>query len=286
MVDGAIDEYCLMEPPLEETPPINFNTSKALRIAVVGDIDSNSGLTTQLGLANNYNVQVLIIAGDFEYSSGDSVLSTLESYGFTKDNADIVVGNHDSGQDVKDWLNNNRTFGQVDFTFSGNRLALFNINANIKFDCSSPQFKILKSQIESSNAWYKLAIVHQPFVTVESTHPPNGEFECYDPMFRAGGIDGVLQAHNHNYQRFDIDGLLYGVFGTGTRDTGSDMYPIQSDNWDGNKCLKCVTGENGITIMDMGIENQNSREYRGWFVNMENHVLDRFESSVDSRLTH
>jgi len=99
-------------------------------------------------------------------------------------------------------------------------------------------------------------------------------------------IDGVLQAHNHNYQRFDIDGLLYGVFGTGTRDTGSDMYPIQSDNWDGNKCLKCVTGENGITIMDMGIENQNSREYRGWFVNMENHVLDRFESSVDSRLTH
>ena len=161
--------------------------------------------------------------------------------------------------------------------FSGNRFALFNIDANIKFDCSSPQFAILKSQIESSNAWYKFAVVHQPLVTVKSDHPPNGQFDCYDPVLRAGGIEGVLQAHNHNYQRFEIDGLLYGVFGTGTHDTGSGMNPIESDNWNRNKCIKCITGENRITIIDLEIDDHNLKRSQGWFINMRNEVLDRFQ---------
>ena len=136
----------------------------------------------------------------------------------------------------------------------------------------------MKSQIKLTNAWYKFAIVHQPFVTVKSVHPPNGQFDCYDPLFRAGGIDGVLQAHNHNYQRFNILGLMYGVFGTGTHNTGSSMYPLESDNWEGNNCLKCITGENGITIIDLHFNNKNSKEFVGWFIDMHDQVLDSFDS--------
>jgi len=247
-------------------PAVDFNKSKTLRIAVVGDIDSNQGLTTQLEIANSYNVQALIIPGDFEYSNGNEVLSNLQSHGFTKENTDIVVGNHDSGKEVQLWLGNNRTFGLLQFGFSGDKLALFNIDANIKFDCSSPQFEILKSQIESSKAWYKFAVVHQP----------NSQFDCYDPVFRASGIDGVLQAHNHNYQRFNINGLMYGVFGTGTHDIGSSMYPLESDGWEGNKCLKCITGENGITIIDLQVNDKNSKHFVGWFIGMGNEILDKF----------
>jgi hypothetical protein len=266
------------DPPIDNGPLINFDPSRTLRLAIVGDIDSNSGLTDEMKIANKYNVQALIIPGDYDYEyNGTKVLSNLQSHGFTKDNTDITVGNHDSEQDVEEWLNDKSTFGEVDFAFSTNKLALFNIDANVKFDCSSPQFASLKSQIESSNAWYKFAVVHQPFVTVKSDHPPNGEFNCYDPMFRKGGIDGVFQAHNHNYQRFDINGLLYGVFGTGTHSTGSSMYPINSDNWNGNTCLKCVTGKNGITIVDLQIDDQNSKGYEGWFISIDNTILDHFE---------
>jgi predicted phosphodiesterase len=259
-------------------PAATFNKLKTLRIGVVGDIDSNEGFTTQLEIANHYNVQVLIIPGDFEYTNGQKVLSDLQSHGFTKENTDIVVGNHDSGKDVKMWLNNNRTFGQVKFDFSGNKLALFNIDANTKFDCSSPQFEILKSQIELSKAWYKFAVVHQPFVTVKSVHPPNGGFDCYDPLFRTGGIDGVLQAHNHNYQRFNVHGMMYGVFGTGTHDTGSGMYPLNSDTWQGNNCLKCITGKNGITIIDLHFNENTPKHFVGWLLGMRNEVLDGFDS--------
>lgn len=279
-LNGLVDESCSVESSSVGIPAANFNKSKTLRIGIVGDIDSNQGLTTQLEIANHYNVQALIIPGDFEYSNGKEVLSNFQSHGFTKANTDIVVGNHDSGSAVMTWLDNDRTFGQVMFDFSGNKLALFNMDANIKFDCTSPQFETLKSEIESSKAWFKFAVVHQPFVTVKSEHPPNGEFDCYNPLFRAGGIDGVLQAHNHNYQRFNIHGLMYGVFGTGTHDTGSNMYPLESDTWQGNDCLKCITGENGITIIDLNLNNINSKHFVGWFINMENQVLDRFDSSV------
>jgi predicted phosphodiesterase len=260
-------------------PATNFNMSKTIRIAVVGDVDSNQGLTTELEIANHYNVQALILAGDFEYSNGNKVLSDLQSHGFTKANTDIVVGNHDSEQDVEAWLNEKVTFGQVNFAFAADRLALFNIDANSRFDCSSPQFEDLKSQIESSKALYKFVVIHQPFVTVKSEHPDNGQFSCYDPVFRAGGIDGVLQAHNHNYQRFNINGLMYGVFGTGTHDTGSSMYPLDSNTWEGNNCLKCITGKNGITIIDLHFDNKNPKHFVGWFIDMNREVLDAFESS-------
>jgi predicted phosphodiesterase len=259
-------------------PATNFNISKTIRIAVVGDVDSNQGLTTELEIANHYNVQALILAGDFEYSNGNKVLSDLQSHGFTKANTDIVVGNHDSEQDVEAWLNEKVTFGQVNFAFAADRLALFNIDANSRFDCSSPQFEDLKSQIESSKALYKFVVIHQPFVTVKSEHPDNGQFSCYDPVFRAGGIDGVLQAHNHNYQRFNINGLMYGVFGTGTHDTGSRMYPLDSNTWEGNNCLKCITGKNGITIIDLHFDNKNPKHFVGWFIDMNREVLDAFES--------
>jgi len=122
-------------------------------------------------------------------------------------------------------------------------------------------------------------VVHQPFVTVKSDHPPNGEFDCYDPLFRTGKIDGVLQAHNHNYQRFNIHGLLYGVYGTGTHDIGSSMYPLKSNNWEGNGCLQCITGKNGITIMDLQL-NDNSKHFVGWFLGMNREVLDDFQKNI------
>jgi len=259
-------------------PATDFNKSKTLRIAVVGDVDSNQGLTKQLELANQFNVQVLVIPGDFEYTNGKDVLSSLQSHGFSKENTDIVVGNHDSGGDVQSWLGSKKTFGEVTFGFSGDKLALFNIDANINFDCSSPQFEILKSQIESSKALYKFAVVHEPFVTVKSHHPDNGQFDCYDPVFRAGGVDEVLQAHNHNYQRFNINGLMYGVFGTGTHDTGSSMYPLSSNDWNENNCLKCITGKNGITILDLHFNDKNPKHFVGWFIGMNREILDSFES--------
>ena len=214
-VAGNIDNNHLSDSSSVGIPATDFNKSKTLRIAVVGDVDSNQGLTKQLELANQYNVQVFVIPGDFEYTNGKDVLSSLQSHGFSKENTDIVVGNHDSGGDVQSWLASKKTFGEITFGISGDKLALFNIDANINFDCSSPEFEILKSQIQSSKALYKFAVVHEnksinwiivytfrSFYSSNTTHPGQEELrDAYHPLFDKYGVDVVLQAHNHNYQR-------------------------------------------------------------------------------------
>ena len=63
--NALVDENCNVglpsAPPQDDgqmnvpdNPSANLNTSKTLRLAVVGDIDSNSGLTAQLNLAKKY----------------------------------------------------------------------------------------------------------------------------------------------------------------------------------------------------------------------------------------
>ncbi len=70
------------------------------------------------------------------------------------------------------------------------------------------------------------------------------------------------------------DGFTKGS--TGTHDTGSSMYPLKSDHWNGNTCIKCIRGENGNTIIDLQIDDKYSKHLDGWFINMDNKVLDHF----------
>jgi hypothetical protein len=266
--------YAGPAPGQNASPPLTVNASNTFRIAVIGDVDSNPGLTEQLDLMNKYHVQTLLLAGDFEYTDGKAVLDDLTKHGFSKNNSDIVVGNHDFAKDVNSWLGTNTTFGK--HVFAQGKLAVFNIDANIQFDCSSPQFLTVKSIIEQSQSQYKIALVHQPFVTVKSKHPDNGQFDCYNPMFKANNIIAVLQAHNHNYQKEIVSDILYGIFGTGTHDVGSKMYPCDSKTDQNGESALCITGENGITILDLQIDNASSKHIDGWFVNSAEKVIDRF----------
>ena len=256
------------------SPPLTVNASNIFRISVIGDVDSNPGLTEQLDLMNKFNVQTLLLAGDFEYTNGKAVLDDLTKHGFSKNNSDIVVGNHDSAKDVNSWLGTNTTFGK--HVFAQGKVAVFNIDANIQFDCSSPQFLTVKSNIEQSQAQFKIALVHQPFVTVKSEHPDNGQFDCYNPMFKANNVTAILQAHNHNYQKEIVSDIFYGVFGTGTHDVGSKMYPCDSKTDQNGVPALCITGENGITILDLQIDNASSKHIDGWFVNSAEKVIDWF----------
>lgn len=54
--------------PFASKPSVDFNSSKTLRMAVFGDIDYNPGLTAQLDIAKEYNVQALIIPGDYAFN--------------------------------------------------------------------------------------------------------------------------------------------------------------------------------------------------------------------------
>ena len=246
--NGLVDEGCPITPPpgpgeIPNAPGKDVNTTAILRVCSVGDIDNNNGLVTQLSLMNDYNCQIPIIPGDYAYNSASGVFTKLDNAGYTKGDTAIALGNHDNEGTTKGWTGMSNAYGTVVFddakTIEGinSYLAVFLIDGNDDFDCSSTQFNFMKDQIQGDEAWYKFAVVHQPFVTEKgsSAHGPNGQFACWDPLFRGNGVDAVLQAHNHNYQRFDINGLEYFVTGTGTHDTGSSMYGV-----DGNGLMALI----------------------------------------------
>lgn len=273
---GRCEDDVIIPPPPPSTgkPNPNVNTSTTFRTVSIGDIDNNAGLVTQLNLAKKYHAQALFIIGDYGYSSCQGVVDKLTAAGFSKTNSRIIEGNHDCAAVTKAFNGDSSLYSSSNF--ASGKISLFSLDGNTALDCSSAQFVAMKPKIQSSDAWYNIAAIHQPFVTVKSTHGANGQFACWDPLFRANGVNLVLEAHNHNYQRFDVNGLLYAVVGTGTHDTGSSMYPISSNSWNGFSCIKCITGTNGITIMDFQIDNPHIKNVKGWFLSNSETVKDSF----------
>lgn len=267
-------------PPLPtDKPSLSVNISKTLRVATVGDIDNNPGLTTQLNLAAKYHAQVLVVVGDYGYKSCPQVIDKIHAAGFDKNNAVIVQGNHDCSDDTREfngWGDKSPLYGNTNFPDVNGKLSVFAIDGNQAFSCSSTQFKEMKQKIESSDAWYNIPAIHQPFVTAKTDHGPNGQFSCWDPVFRNNGIDLVLQAHNHNYQRIAVNGIDYLTVGTGTHDGPSSMYPIESNNWNGFDCQKCIDDVNGITLLDFQIDDPHVRNMQGWFISNSDTVKDKF----------
>ena len=84
-----------------------------------------------------------------------------------------------------------------------------------------------------------------------------------NPNIKANNIIAVVQAHNHNYQKEIVSDILSGVFGTGTHDVGSKYSCDSKTDQNGVPAL-CITGENGITILDLQINNTSSKHIDGW----------------------
>ena len=277
--DGLVDEGCPILPPtVPDKPTVDINQSKIVRACAVGDVDNNNGLVTQVNLAKKYNCEVFVLPGDFAYSSASGVKTKLADGGFTKDNTVLANGNHDSCSFVTSFTGMANCYGL--FNLSNSRVNSFvsfiTIDANSAFGCTSSQFNTVKSKMESSDAWYNVVVVHQPFVTAPSKHGVNGQFDCYNPLFKANGVKLVMQAHNHNYQRFNINGMIYGTYGTGTHDTGSSMYSFSGNAWKNFDCLKCITKINGITVFDFKIDDPAKRNINAWFLDNSGNVQDKF----------
>jgi hypothetical protein len=99
-------------------------------------------------------------------------------------------------------------------------------------------------------------------------------FSCFDPVFQNYGVDLVAQAHNHNYQIGKIGSVFYGVFGTGTHDTGSSMYSCGSTTFN-SVPIKCITGTNGVGIIDF---SKNSDSIKGYFASNADKLVDSWNN--------
>lgn len=253
----------------------SLNKTTTFRIGAVGDVDCNSLQTKEFHQFKKFKAQHVVIPGDYDYVNGNCVLKKLATDGYTPNNTELAVGNHDNCKDVMKFTKEKKCWYHTKAKAANGRVEFFVMDTEHPYSRGSVQYNDTKKWIEHSKAQYKIVVIHEPFITAKSDHGKNGKFGSYHRIFKANNVTLVLQAHNHNYQRFNIDNVNYYVVGTGTHDTSSQLYDINSkDDGLGHKLLKGYEDKNGVAVIDLNIAN-STKIVRSWFVDVKNdRVLD------------
>lgn len=85
---------------------------------------------------------------------------------------------------------------------------------------NSSQYSFIKNALENSDAKLKIIISHAPFISekcIDCHSPLGGVFSLYHELFKNNDVKLVLSGHNHNYQRFNNEGITYIINGLGGR---------------------------------------------------------------------
>jgi hypothetical protein len=133
---------------------------------------------------------------DFEYRGGASVVSKLKMPGL--------------------WYQ--KSLGDADlFVLDANRVA------------DPAQTRWLADHLRDSDARWQIAVFHHAAYSC-SEHGSTPEIvESWVPLFENGGVDLVLNGHDHNYQRFEAEGSpTYVVTGGG----GASLYDLEDCDFD------------------------------------------------------
>lgn len=229
-------------------------------VAVVGDISCNKNGKQTISSIANSNPNLIIFLGDLSYDNNLSCFfdqtNVLENKGTSQ--VLITIGNHDidSGDGNKETKKQivmhykipSEGYYSKTFDYGRNKIIVVAMNFtgleensknnNDKIVLESKQYNFVKNALENSTAKYKIVASHAPFVSKKckgfevffkllTCHDSlenwnKSLFNKYHNLFKNTGVNIVLSAHNHNYQRVVIDGINYVISGLG----GKSQYKI------------------------------------------------------------
>ena len=199
----------------------------AVRLAVAGDVghpgkgvNATGAAVAALGVASPYDALVLL--GDHAYPRGDPKTLPRTVFGpfggvlaqgtpllAVLGNHDVLDGHGDAqlealGQTGRWWA---REFGPV---------LLVGIDSNPRVEPA--QLAFLEATLARTGARWKVVALHHPPYSAgyQGSHLPTRAL--FEPIFRRHGVDLVLSAHDHDYQRsIPIGGVTYVVTGGAAR---------------------------------------------------------------------
>lgn len=263
-------------PNPQPTPsvPISYNKTQIYRLGTFADTDCNSGTDQGFSLFKKYQISLLLVPGDLPYGKGLNCWTDMANkYGFSKTNTLIALGNHEYDDNIQNSVlqwQGTQNYGNK--TFSNGLVNILFMDANT--DLGGTQLAKIKQIAENSQSKYNIAMTHQQFAGVKSKHGMNEAFNSYDPIFQKNNISLVLQGHNHHYVNLPINDVRYLTVGIGTHDLKANMYPLDSDNFNGYKTAKQIK-ENGIVLLDL---NKTGTNINGYFIDLSEKLIDKFVS--------
>jgi hypothetical protein len=222
-------------------------------IAAVGDFGCTVNTDKVVSAIARIEPERVLGLGDYSYTTSPSCWYEKISYIEDKmrDPPTLAMGNHETPNgsssnlseqgriDLLNRFNITKTY----YSFEYGNIHFLVLDTEIPFDSNSNQYKFAKQDLinASTNALIDWIIVyfHKPIYGSKSIHSLLTSFrDVYQPLFDRYGVDIVLQAHNHNYERTkplkyntvvtsdepsiygDYEGQIYLTIGTG----GKSLY--------------------------------------------------------------
>jgi 3',5'-cyclic AMP phosphodiesterase CpdA len=178
--------------------------------AVAGDWACKPETEATVNNIKSRNPDIIFALGDLSYEkTGDCWLNEIG--GLEKNKIKLVMGNHEEEPGIPKSLLSQykKLFALTDtyYSFNFENVHFTIMDSNIPFDVNSPQYRFVANDFlhtsENSSLKWKIVLFHHPIYTSPTEfYKGNDEMrKIYHPIFDHFGIDLVLQAHNHNYQR-------------------------------------------------------------------------------------
>ena len=185
----------------------NARTNESSTIIAVGDWGCTPKTLIVSDLIRNKNPDLVLGLGDYvleKNSSADCFFNMIHSF---QDKMKIAIGPHDIAPELFDQYVKQFNLTRQYYSFNHKNIHFITISAEIPFKKYTPQYEFVTNDLENAtkNTLINWIVVffHKPAYT---SSPIGGKIaesirDTYHPLFDKYGVDLVLQAHNHYYER-------------------------------------------------------------------------------------
>ena len=177
-----------------------FNT------AAVGDWACNDDTQNTVKNIITKKPELVLALGDLSYQKSSDcwfkIISSLDNV------TEIVRGDHDNDARMAQYMKHFKMSKEF-YSFNDKNIHFLIMSTEAPYEVNSEQFQFVKTDLENvstdSNIRWTIVAYHQPAYTsptdCKGCSPRVMLREIYHPLFDKYGVDLVLQAHDHNYER-------------------------------------------------------------------------------------
>ena len=287
----------------QSTQVADAQTVPDFNFVAVGDWGCTSNTNNTVNNIVGKNPELVLALGDYSYNttSDDCWFKIVKPI---EDKMKIAIGNHDY-RGIGQLYKYMKHFGLIEqyYSFNYQNIHFLALSTEIPFNVTSAQYKFVNNDLSKAasdpNIDWIVVYFHRQMYTIPSDNRADRTLRStYHPLFEQYGVDLVLQAHNHNYQRtFPIkfnstspknpietstntttytdpkDGQIFATVGTG----GVNLYPFTDKKaTEKEQADYHVTRYLGYGILNVDITNNGTTLTGKFYANSNGTIIDQF----------
>jgi len=175
---------------------------KKFNFVAVGDLDCNNNSKQTINNTIDKKPEIFLALGDIYYNCKPDEFR--KAFSSLNDILYMTIGNHDSWSRFAGMyhLPNDKPY----YSFDKANVHFLSISTESDLQQNSTQYNFINTDLDiasqnSSIGWI-IVLAHTPFISSETEHiTEEDNLKIYPPLFAKYGVDVVIQAHVHNYQR-------------------------------------------------------------------------------------